>query len=41
MLTAVLGALGDILRVAVIALERFALLWSEPRLGRSGRSASW
>jgi hypothetical protein len=33
MLTAVLGALGDILRVAVIALERFALLLERTPLG--------
>jgi hypothetical protein len=33
MLTAVLGALGDILRVAVIALERFALLLERSPLG--------
>ena len=33
MLTAVLGALGDILRVAVIALERFALLLERIPLG--------
>jgi hypothetical protein len=33
MLTAVLGTLGDILRVAVIALERFALLLERSPLG--------
>jgi hypothetical protein len=33
MLTAILGALGDILRVAVVALERFALLLEETPLG--------
>jgi hypothetical protein len=33
MLTAILGALGDILRVAVVALERFALLLEGTPLG--------
>jgi hypothetical protein len=33
MLTALFGALGDILRVAVVALERFALLLERTPLG--------
>jgi hypothetical protein len=33
MLTAILGGLGDLLRVAVVALERFALLLERTPLG--------
>jgi hypothetical protein len=33
MLTALFGALGDILRVAVVALERFAVLLERTPLG--------
>jgi hypothetical protein len=40
MLTAILGGLGDILRVAVVALERFALLLERTRWDHYGRSAS-